>query len=151
MRPTAPAPRRRPTRPIAIVGAAVVGLGVIACGAGAHHRDGERPPVPIVISASIDDRMVTVSPTRLGAGPITLIITNQSSASQEVTLRADTHRAPAQAALSTGPISPRETASVTAQVTAGAYALRVGGSGVQAARLVVGHGRPSSQNDLLTP
>jgi hypothetical protein len=51
----------------------------------------------------------------------------------------------------TGPISPRETAQVSADVQQGTYALHVGGNGVRAARLVVGKQRPSSQNDLLQP
>jgi hypothetical protein len=98
---------------------------------------------------------VQISPRKLGAGPITLVITNQSNAAQQVTLETseDPAGGPGEKAVTTGPISPRETASVNADVKQGTYALRVGGGdgGVKAARLVVGGPRPSSQNDLLQP
>ena len=126
-----------------------------ACG-DAHHKyaNAQRPPAPIVISASIDDEAVQVSPKRFGAGPITLIISNQSTSSQQVTLETDDQpgdSGPGEKAIQTGPINPRETASVKGDVKQGTYALRVGGDGVRAARLIVGKQRPTSQNDLLQP
>ena len=54
-------------------------------------------------------------------------------------------------AIATGPISPRETASVKGDVKQGTYALKVSVDGVRAARIVVGKPRPSSQNQLLQP
>jgi hypothetical protein len=133
--------------------AAAVALG--ACG-GANHKyaNAERPASPIVISASIDDTSVQVSPKRFGAGPITLIISNQSTSSQQVTLETATQPGddgPGEKAIETGPISPRETASVKGDVKQGTYALRVGGDGVRAAKITVGKPRPSAQNDLLQP
>lgn len=114
----------------------------------------ERPPTPIVVSAAINDKHVSVSPKKFGAGPITLIISNQSSQSQQVTLETDQQPGddgPGQKAIATGPINPRETASVKGQVSEGTYALRVGGDAVKAARITVGKERPTSQNDLLQP
>ncbi|HEY6760743.1 MAG TPA: hypothetical protein VI318_14695 [Baekduia sp.] len=118
------------------------------------YDNAQRPPSPIVVSASIDDQSVQVSPRKFGAGPITLIISNQSSASQRVTLESDGgpgDSGPGQKAIETGPINPRETASVKGDVSQGTYALRVGGGDVKAARITVGKERPSSQNDLLQP
>jgi hypothetical protein len=129
-------------------------VGVAGCGSSSHtYKNTSRPPSPIVISASIDDHRVQISPKKLGAGPITLVITNQSTAPQQVTLEtSDTPGSgPGEKAVQTGPISPRETAQVSADVQQGTYALHVGGNGVRAARLVVGKQRPSSQNDLLQP
>ena len=106
------------------------------------------------ISASINDEAVSVSPKRFGAGPITLVISNQSASSQQVTLEtADDPGGsnPGVKAIETGPISPRETASVKGEVKQGTYALRVGADGVRAARIVVGKQRPSAQNELLQP
>jgi hypothetical protein len=126
-----------------------------ACGdAGTKYANADRPPAPIVISASIDDHSVVVSPKKFGAGPITLIISNQSTASQQVTLETAQQpgdAGPGEKAIQTGPISPRETASVKGEVKQGTYALRVGGDGVRAAKITVGEMRPSAQHDLLQP
>lgn len=141
-------------REAAAFGCALTLLGMTGCG-GSDRDDHAvpRPPAAVVVSASIDDRSVQISPKRLGAGPITLVITNQSNAAQQVTLETqDTPGSgPGVKAVQTGPISPRETASVNAQVREGIYALHVGGDEVKAARLVVGRRRASSQNDLLQP
>ncbi len=110
--------------------------------------------MPIVISAAINDDAVSVSPKQFGAGPITLIISNQSTSSQQVTLETTDDpggSSPGVKAIETGPISPRETASVKGEVKQGTYALRVGADGVRAARIVVGKQRPSAQNELLQP
>jgi hypothetical protein len=133
----------------------IAALVLASCGSDDSTRsNSERPPVPIVISAAINDDAISVSPTRFGAGPITLIISNQSTSSQQVTLEtADDPggSSPGVKAIETGPISPRETASVKGEVKQGTYALRVGADGVRAARIVVGKQRPSAQNELLQP
>jgi hypothetical protein len=130
-------------------------LALASCGGSDHkYANAERPATPIVISASIDDKSVEVSPKQFGAGPITLIISNQSTSSQQVTLETDDQpggSGPGEKAIQTGPINPRETASVKGEVKQGTYDLRVGGDSVRAARITVGKARPTSQNDLLQP
>ena len=145
---------RRRCRQAAVGACALSALASAGCGdSGQAYENRPKPPAPIVISASIDNSSVDVSPRRFGAGPITLVITNQSSASQQVTLETSEQpgSGPGEKAVETGPINPRETASVKADVRQGTYALRVGTDGVRPARLVVGKARPSSQNDLLQP
>jgi hypothetical protein len=127
---------------------------VTGCGDDNPRSNALRPPVPVVVTASISDRAVSISPDRLGAGPITLLITNQSNASQQVTLETtDTPGAntPGRRAVQTGPINPRETASVQAQVDQGSYTLSTGTEGIRPARLTVGPPRPSAQDQLGTP
>jgi hypothetical protein len=140
---------------VAAACALTAALVLASCGSDDHkNTNAERPPTPIVISASINDEAISVSPKRFGAGPITLIISNQSTSSQQVTLEtADDPggSGPGVKAIETGPINPRETASVKGEVKQGTYALKVGADGVQAARIVVGKQRPSAQNDLLQP
>ena len=51
----------------------------------------------------------------------------------------------------TAPISPRDTATLKADVTPGRYTVHVGGGAIRAARLRVGPERASAQNDLLQP
>jgi hypothetical protein len=145
---------RSTPREAAAFACALAVLGAAGCGSSSEdYKNTPRPPAAIVVSASIDDQAVQISPRRLGAGPITLVITNQSNSAQQVTLETqDTPGSgPGQKAVETGPISPRETASIHARVEQGTYALHVGGDGIKAARLVVGDQRPSSQNDLLQP
>jgi hypothetical protein len=135
--------------------ALVAAVALAACGSdGPKYANAQRPPSPIVISASINDNAVQVSPRKFGAGPITLVISNQSTSSQQVTLETDDQPGdpgPGVKAIATGPINPRETASVKGDVREGTYSLHVGGEGIHAARVVVGKQRPSSQNDLLQP
>jgi hypothetical protein len=147
---------RRNARKAAAAACALTGaLSLASCGSDDHtYANAERPPSPIVISASINDDQVTISPKRFGAGPITLIISNQSASSQQVTLEtADVpgESGPGEKAIETGPINPRETAAVKGEVKQGAYEVRVGGEGVRAAKITVGKQRPSAQNDLLQP
>jgi hypothetical protein len=134
---------------------AVVGLSTSAaallagCGSDDTYKNTARPAAPIVVGVQIDDQRVRVSPQQFGAGPITLVISNQSSASQQVTLET-AGSAKGRRPVQTGPISPRETASVRATVVQGTYALRVG-DGTESANLTIVRPRPSSQNDLLQP
>jgi hypothetical protein len=146
---------RRTPQQAAAFGCALLAVTAAGCGSsGSSYKNTARPATPVIVSASIDDHSVSISPKRLGAGPITLVITNQSTSSQQVTLEtADTPGSggPGVKAVQTGPINPRETASVSANVAPGTYQLHVGGEGVRAARLVVGKKRKSAQNDLLQP
>jgi hypothetical protein len=148
--------RRMPRKAAVAACALTAAAGALAaCGnTDTKYANADRPPAPIVVSASIDDKSVEVSPKKFGAGPITLIISNQSTSSQQVTLEtADRpgEGGPGEKAIQTGPINPRETASVKGEVKQGTYALRVGGDGVKPARIVVGKMRPSAQGDLEQP
>jgi hypothetical protein len=155
MRSTRPALRRTPPQAAVAACALASALLVTACGGADHtYKNTARPPATIVISAAIDDQQVSVSPRRFGAGPITLVISNQSGALQQVTLETQDDpgaAGPGEKVIETGPINPRETATVKGNVKQGTYALHVGGSGVRAAKIVVGRERASAQNDLLQP
>jgi hypothetical protein len=155
MRSQRPLLRRTPRQAAAAACALAAAVALASCGSSSpKYANAERPPSPIVISASIDDHGVQVSPMKFGAGPITLVISNQSTASQQVTLETDDQPGdpgPGVKAIETGPINPRETASVKGDLREGTYRLHVGGDGVRPARVVVGRQRPSAQNDLLQP
>ena len=127
--------------------ATLVGVAVAAsgCGSDDDYENRPRPPAPIIVTASISDEKVSVSPREFGAGPVTLVITNQSSASQQLTLDGPSLKQ------ETGPISPRETASLKANVPQGEYSVSVAGDDITAASLEVGPERESAQNDLLQP
>jgi hypothetical protein len=134
--------------PLAV--AAVVA--VVGCGASSDYKNDPRPPSPIVLTASIDNQRVSVSPRSFGAGPISLIVTNQTDTAQRVTLEsADKAGSGPGLKQETAPISPRDTATLKADVKPGRYTVHVGGDGIRAARLQVGPERASAQNDLLQP
>lgn len=133
---------------------AVAALVVVSgCGGGSTDRNGLRPPAPIVVTASINKSRVAVSPASFGAGPIRLIVVNQTDRSQQITLETADQPGSGQAGIrqQTGPINPRDTASLSADVGRGSYSVRVAGKGIRAATLAVGRKRRSSQQDLLVP
>jgi len=135
--------------PLAVAG----GLALGGCGSGsADYKNSPRPPAPIVITGYIDDQRVSVSPRTLGAGPISLIVTNQTGAAQRVTLESAgaTGSGPGIRQV-TAPISPQDTATLKVEVKPGRYSVHVGGDAIRAARLSVGPERESAQNDLLQP
>ena len=130
-----------------------VAFAVGACGSSsADYKNDPRPPSAIIITGYISDQRLSVSPRTFGAGPISLIVTNQTGTSQRVTLES------AGAAGSgpgirqvTAPISPQDTATLKVDVKPGSYSVHVGGDAIRAARLKVGPERASAQNDLLQP
>jgi hypothetical protein len=139
---------RRPCRalrgtPVVAVCALAVALG--ACGE-SDNRNANRPPVPVNISVQLGARKVTVSPAKFGAGPITLLVANQSGASQTVTIDGPRLRQ------SVGPINPQDTATLKVTVQPGDYTLATDeAAGLKPAKLTVGPKRPSGQNTLLLP
>jgi hypothetical protein len=133
--------------------AVAVVLAVGGCGSSsADYKNDPRPPGPIVITGYISDQRVSVSPRSLGAGPISLIVTNQTKTAQRVTL--ESVEAAGQGPglkQETAPISPRDTATLKADVDPGRYSVHVAGDAIAAAALRVGPERKSAQNDLLQP
>jgi hypothetical protein len=129
-----------------------LGLSAVGCGREDDYANEARPPSPIVVSASINDNRVSVSPRNFGAGPITLIVTNQTERSQEITLRTDEIGGGSPGINQrSGPINPGDTASLKANLASGTYSVGVNGGQIAAAALQVGRTRPSAQDELLQP
>jgi hypothetical protein len=111
-----------------------------------------RPPTPIVVSASIGSDRVSVSPRRFGAGPVTLIVTNQTGQSREITLETDEIGGSSPGIeQNSGPINPGDTASLKADLARGTYRVAVDDRGIEGASLRVGAERASAQDELLQP
>jgi len=140
---------RRAARGLA---AAAIAVTVVGCGSGKDYANNDRPPSPINLTAAISGRSVSVSPRHFGAGPIVLIVTNQSSASQRLTLATD-EPGGTQPGIqqSTGPINPQDTASLTVTLRPGDYVVKVADGGIRPAHLKVSRQRASAQNELLQP
>ncbi len=101
-------------------------VALAGCGTQGKYANQDRPPAPIVVTAAITPTGVSVSPTKFGAGPINLVVTNQTETSQRLTLAQEVNgqSAPQE---QTGPINPHDTASLQANVDQGTYAVRVDG------------------------
>jgi hypothetical protein len=125
---------------------------ITGCG-GSHFKNKSRPPVPLQITGVITDKDVTVSPSKFGAGPITLIISNQTQASHTVTLEGAPLSKQATPTQTVGPINPLDTANIQQTLAQGKYVVRVSSSSssIKPATLVVGPPRKSSSGTVLLP
>ena len=141
-------------RRLVLVALALAGTaGVAACGSSGPRTNRNRPPAPVTLTGAIHPHRVQVSPARVGAGPITLVISNQTKRAQTVTMEtanppgSDTvgHKA------STPRIPPQATGRLTIDARRGDYMVHVGDRTVAGAHVTVGKRRASSQNDLLLP
>ena len=131
---------------------AATGLLAGACGSEEDYANEPRPATPIVVSASISDKSISVSPQKFGAGPITLIVTNQTGSAQEVTLETDEIGGDATGIQQeSGPINPGDTASLKAELEQGTYRVGVNGAEIEPSAIQVGEPRPSAQDELLQP
>ena len=119
------------------------------CGDDDDYANEPRPPSQIVITASISSERVSVSPSSFGAGPINLVVTNQSDSTQR--LRVAKSGGGSGLQQQTGPINPRETATLQADLPTGEYTVAVSGDGIAPASLEVGPKRKSAQDELLQP
>jgi hypothetical protein len=126
-----------------------------SCGSsgGGSYKNELRPPSPINVTAYVNDKSVSVSPARFGAGPIVVIVTNQSVKPQNVTIETNplSTNAPTAAPQSTGPITPTGTGRMKLDVSRGVYTLKVGTASISPAQLTVGAKRASAQNQVLQP
>lgn len=137
----------------AVVGAAVLLASVAGGGCGEDDfANRPRPAATIVVAATISDERVSTSPDRLAAGPIDLIVSNQTGASHRVTLRSrETPRRGRPLRQSTGPINPGDTASLQARLDEGTYALAADARSIAPAEIDVRGRRRSGRDRLLEP
>ena len=137
-----------------VLGATAMMLLLGGCGAETDYKNNPRPPSPITITAAISNHRVEVSPQRFGAGPVTLVVSNQTGRLRDLVLESESSPGSNRTGLPpqhTGPINPQGTASLKADLREGRYTVRVGTRDIRPARLVVGRQRSSAQNQLLQP
>ena len=139
-------------RATALVAAAMLSGTLAACGDEDDYANEPRPPSPIVVSAAVTDNRVSVSPREFGAGPVNLIVTNQTERAQEITLETDEIGGNEPGIQQrTGPINPGDTATLKADLKSGTYRVATDSQNIRPAALDVGESRPSAQNELLQP
>ena len=123
-------------------------LALAACGSDDDDANEPRPPSPINVTAAITGRGLTVSPERFGAGPIVLIVSNQTDRAQAVTVEA---AAGPGVRRTTSPINPAGTAMLQLDVEQGRYTISTSGGRRVRASIRIGHPRPSARDELLQP
>jgi hypothetical protein len=138
-------------------------VGIAGCG-DEDHVNHDRPPASINVTAAIADGGIHVSPRRFGAGPIRLIVSNQTAALQKLTFETDGDASGI--TQTTAPIVPDGTATLEVDVTEGDYEIstaedeageahagdeRAARGRIPPAAVAVGAPRPSAQNELLQP
>jgi hypothetical protein len=145
----------RRTLPV-MLAAATATAALAGCGGGKQFANNPRPPAPVDLTVYINDHYVTVSPSKVGAGPIIFIVTNQASQSESLQVQSAGASAGAPLA-NTGPISPQATATVKVDLQPGDYTVGTASSGanynggIAPAQLHLGKSRPNADNLLLQP
>ena len=123
-----------------------------ACGDTEPRRNVDRPPAPVTLTAAVHDDAIQVSPAVTGAGPIVLVVSNQTAKPQRVTFETDELGARTGGNTASTPvIEPQGTGKLSIDARTGRYAVHVQDRTVRAAHVKVGPRRKSSQNQLLLP
>jgi hypothetical protein len=124
-------------------------IGAAGCGGIDGYANRPRPPAEIDVTAAIADGAVRVSPRRFGAGPIVLLVSNQTDRAQRLTFETDDERPGI--VRSTAAIPPAGTTTLEVEVRRGRYAVHTADRSVRPAAVRVGTRRPSAQDRLLMP
>src|SRR4051794_35503118 len=136
------------TRAVSILFAG--GLLVAGCGGGSHFKNETRPPVPVQLTGVVTDRGVQISPSKVGAGPVIITVSNQTTSSHTLTLEGNGTTD------SVGPVNPMGTGKLQQTLKPGSYTLKAGSQQATATEIAPGHvtvtrERPNSSSDLLLP
>jgi hypothetical protein len=137
--------RRGPAALLAVALAA----SLAACGEEDFKND-PRPPLPIELTGVIQSDKVTVSPAKIGAGPVLITIANQTDDPHPIILSGGSLEAHFPA------VAPTDTATIQRTLAPGDYEVTAGSEAavpkeIKPATLQVGKERPSSSDDLQLP
>ena len=126
---------------------------IAGCGSSHGYDNANRPPAPLNVAVYLTNQRVSISPDRIGAGPVVLLIANQSSSSHDLTLTSPPGSSSScvDGDASSGPINPQGNARVQVNLVEGDCVLGVEDGGLHPVRLTVGPERASSQDKLLQP
>jgi hypothetical protein len=133
----------------ACAGLALVAALIAGCGED-DFKNEARAPVRLALTGVIQDDKVTVSPAKIGAGPVEITISNQTDSVRTVTLEGES------ISERQGPVQPGDTATIQKTLEPGSYEVRAGSKKavrreIQPAVLTIDKERANSNNDLLLP
>jgi hypothetical protein len=137
------------TRVRACIGLAIAAALIAGCGED-DFKNEARAPVRLALTGVIKDDKVTVSPAKLGAGPVQITIANQTDSERTITLEGESITE------QQGPVQPGDTATIQKTLEPGSYEVRAGSEKavrkeIQPAVLTIGKKRKNSNNELLLP
>jgi hypothetical protein len=137
------------TRVRACVALAIAAALIAGCGDD-DFKNEARAPVRLALTGVIKDDKVTVSPAKIGAGPVQITISNQTDSIRTITLEGESIRE------RQGPVQPGDTATIQKTLEPGSYEVRAGSKKavrkeIQPAVLTIGKERANSNNELLLP
>ena len=119
------------------------------CG-GDDFENKARAPIRLELSGVIQDDEVSVSPAKLGAGPVAITISNQTDKPHSITLEGGSTIDRA------GPVQPGDTATIQKTLQPGSYEVKAGSEKavtreIRPAVLQISKERKNSNNDVLLP
>lgn len=141
-------PKTRRTSAIAFITAGALSV-LAGCGGDDFKREAT-PSLPVELTGVIQPGKVTISPKRVGAGPVAILISNQTNDAHTVTLEGSRIRA------RVGPIQPQDTATIQEDLKPGSYEVRAGSPvatprPIAPGQLIVGRRRGDASGQLQTP
>jgi hypothetical protein len=133
----------------ACTGLAIAAVIVAGCG-DEDFKNEARAPIREALTGVIQNDKVTVSPSKIGAGPVEITISNQTKADHTVTLEGES------IVERQGPVAPGDTLTIQKTLTKGSYEVKAGSEKavpreIRPAVLRIGKERENSNNDLLLP
>ncbi|MGO9975238.1 MAG: hypothetical protein ACLP01_21040 [Solirubrobacteraceae bacterium] len=140
--------------------ALVPAVALAACGS-AQQATGPTPPAPVNESVYVENRAVSVSPESIGAGPVALLIADESSGVLSLSIARSGPGGELPVA-SSAPIRAGSTSTLTVDLRPGRYLLAAGAAGgsqaligsarsIAPASLLVGPPRATGDSTLLSP
>ena len=131
--------------------AGLVAAAAVLGGCGEDDFENEaRAPVRVALTGVIQDDEVTVSPAKVGAGPVEITISNQTDSERTITLEGESITEEG------GPVQPGDTVTLQKTLEPGSYEVRAGSEKavrkeIRPAVLEIGRKRKNSNNELLLP
>ena len=134
------------------IASGLLSMAVLAgCGGGKQFADKPRPPAPLQLNGVITRDGVSISPNKLGAGPVVISISNQTPVSHTLELDGGTN-----APVTTKPIAPTDVGTIQATLEKGVYTVKAGSQKavvkqLTPAHLVIGKARRDSNDEVGLP
>lgn len=127
----------------------IVAALIAGCGEDDFKREA-RAPVRLALTGVIQDDKVTVSPAKIGAGPVEITISNQTDSTRTITLEGESITE------QQGPVPPGDTGTIQKTLEPGSYEVRAGSEKavrkeIQPAVLTIGRERGNANNEVLLP